>query len=290
MEQTETDNEAKGNGVNIAVGLLIAGLLFVFFPYDILNGLSLFGFEIRIENHSELGEFIGGITTPFLSTSAFILLYLTYKSQKKELSASRQILTRQSTITEKQLFESTFFNTLNLLNNIIQNVTFKEKPLFAEHTSYLSQYRGRECFKHLFNEYKQTYESHLNQWVTDNLFESASGENFLIPIKEGEKILSTSYKEFFDEYQAELGHYFRTLYNIIRYVKDNNSKNPKYYTNLVRAQLSTFEHLLLFYNCKSDFGTNFYPLIIEFSLLDNMPLDELLEPQHRQFYPEKAYE
>lgn len=277
-------------GVLIAITLLFIGLGSVFFPFNILDGLSFLGFQLTIDGYNDLGEFVGGISTPFLSTSAFILLYLTYKSQKKELSESRKILKKQSLIVEKQIFDTTFFNSLELLNNIIQNITYEqeqytglgvyEKPI---------QLRGRECFRHLYNDFQKVHEKKVHEWIDENMFEAAAGEHFKVPKESSEKIILTAYNEFFDTYQGEVGHYFRTLYNIIKYVKDNNLKTPKYYTNLVRAQLSSFEHLLLFYNCKSDYGSKFYPLIIEFSLLDNMPKDKVLEEIHLQFYPEEAY-
>ena len=90
---------------------------------------------------------------------------------------------------------------------------------------------------------------------------------------------------------SDLGHYFRTLYNIVKFVNDKQPHNPKYYTNLLRSQLSTYEHLLLFYNCQSVYGKErFKPLIIEYSLLDNLAISVLLDKEHKNFYPSKAYE
>lgn len=114
---------------------------------------------------------------------------------------------------------------------------------------------------------------------------------FDIPIKVKEDNANAAYKNFFEQNHSDLGHYFRTIYNIVKFINDGKPANPKYYTSLLRSQLSTYEHLLLFYNCQSKYGDKkFKPLIIQFSMLDNMSISELLDQEHKDFYPPKAYE
>jgi hypothetical protein len=73
-------------------------------------------------------------------------------------------------------------------------------------------------------------------------------------------------------------------------VKNSNVHDKHFYTNLVRAQLSSQELLLLFYNALSDFGNEkFKPLIEEFALLKTVPQNLLIDDTHHKFYANSAY-
>lgn len=62
------------------------------------------------------------------------------------------------------------------------------------------------------------------------------------------------------------------------------------YMNLLRAQLSDQELLLLFYNGLSPSGAAFKPLIEEWALLDNMPVIKLLDKSHSSLYENSAFD
>lgn len=93
---------------------------------------------------------------------------------------------------------------------------------------------------------------------------------------------------FWKKHQVELGHYFRYLYNVVRFVKESSFVDGPY-IRLVRAQLSDQESLLLFYNCiASEHGERFKALAEEFSLFDNMPKIRALKEGHLEFINERA--
>jgi hypothetical protein len=103
---------------------------------------------------------------------------------------------------------------------------------------------------------------------------------------------------------GELGHYFRNLYHLFKFVKDAESlkhsdgkieyQNTRRYTSLVRATLSQFELGLLFYNCASKLGSErFKPIVEEFGLLKNFNTDGLLKQEQDNIdkhYAKKAFE
>jgi hypothetical protein len=61
------------------------------------------------------------------------------------------------------------------------------------------------------------------------------------------------------------------------------------YTSILRAQLSDYELLWLFYNGISRNGKlKFKPLIEEYSLLKTIPINHLAHPDHRHLYNAKA--
>jgi len=111
--------------------------------------------------------------------------------------------------------------------------------------------------------------------------------------------VSEKYLPFYNRYQGVLGHYFRNLYHVIKFVKESEAlkdgdpvidyKNRRRYTSLVRASLSQFELALLFYNCVVPIGDKFKPLVEEFGLLENFAKNALLEPEHESLYNPKAF-
>ena len=88
-----------------------------------------------------------------------------------------------------------------------------------------------------------------------------------------------------------MSHYFRTLYHIIKFVDKSTIENKKQYTSIVRAQLSSYEQVMLFYNCLHDNGNEkFKPLIEKYSLFKNLDTSLIFNQQHLDEYEDSAYE
>lgn len=97
------------------------------------------------------------------------------------------------------------------------------------------------------------------------------------------------YNVFYKEHEHELGHYFRHLYHIIKFVDLSEVPDKRRYTSFVRAQLSSYESLMLFYNCLSSQGSaNFKPLVEKYGLLKHVPR-ALLQPVLLQLFKPSAY-
>jgi hypothetical protein len=80
----------------------------------------------------------------------------------------------------------------------------------------------------------------------------------------------------YTEYRDDLGHYFRVLYHIIVFTKRACPASPKFYTNIVRAQLSNSELILLAFNCAYGHGKEkLKSLMEEFEFFDNLDLEGL---------------
>ena len=258
-------------GLTISIGLLIVGILSIFIPYHLLNGLSIWNNSIQIGKYNELGDFIAGVTSPFISIAAFILLYLTYSSQKKELQESRKILLNQNLLINKQQFENTFFNLINLNNQIVSQIntytihrTTSSKEVKYEKSTLIC----RECFVNFYESFRGIY---LN--ISSN---NSQSKNPVFSKKVD--LIDYAYFEFFKDRESDLGHYFRNLYHIIKFVDNSNTANKKEYTNILRAQLSTGELLLLYFNCLSRYGIKkFKPLVEKYSLLKSIDDHEELK-------------
>lgn len=173
--------------------------------------------------------FAGVIYAIFLQRKELFLQRKELEQTRAELEGQKLQLEAQNRTLQKQNFENTFFELLRSQNDIINSI-----DLVDENNKVT---RGRDCFAVFFKRYKRAWKRSVD----------SKGE-----IEDKQRINET-YLEFYNDNGSEFGHYFRTLYNIIKFVNASNIENKKFYTNLVRAQLSSFELALLFYNCLSQF-------------------------------------
>ena len=186
--------------------------------------------------------------------------------QREELIKTRLEFRQQNETLRKQRFENTFFNLMGLHNDIITALRFYRMG---------QEFAGRESFRHLYQEFQTCY---------SRVSEETPGAS------EDEKIRS-AYIRFFGSWQTYTGHYFRTLYNIVKFVKNSDSDSKQMYMNLLRAQLSVNELALLFYNGLSDLGRKkFKGLVEEFALLENLGEGVLLREDHKNLYARGAFE
>ncbi|KQO27992.1 putative phage abortive infection protein [Pseudomonas chengduensis] len=245
--------------------LVAATAVLLVFCVNLLSiGRSSFG---------EWGDFFGGVLNPILTFLTFMGLLITIVIQQTELKESRKEFKRsadalddQSKSLKKQNFESTFFQMLSLHNDIVNSIDLVEKE--SGNTT-----KGRDCFRVFYTRLARLYRETKNK-----------GKGKYPP----ESIAKLSYALFWKGHQAELGHYFRYLYNLIKFV-DESEFSEGLYIKLIRAQLSDQELFLLFYNSISDQGQKFRNYIEKYALFDNMPAIRILDKAHLKLYPEKAY-
>jgi hypothetical protein len=97
-----------------------------------------------------------------------------------------------------------------------------------------------------------------------------------------------SYKPF-QGHQGKLGHYFRHLYQLIKFVDSSEilTFEEKYdYVRIIRAQLSVYEQILIYYNSFASFGKVWIDqdYIVNYKLIKNIPiplLDFGIRPKER---------
>lgn len=252
---------------------------------------------INAEKFNQFGGFIAGVVGSIWSLASIILFYVTLKEQRKdfenntralnlqvralekqieefelqrnELQETRNIFQEQTITQHKQRFETTFFQLLNFHNLIVSgiDVNIKDEKII-----------GRDCFKHFYEKLKMA--------STNRAYRKHDDDSSKVDIIE-------MYYLLFDRDQSDLSHYFRHLYHIIKFVNNSNLsfEEQKNYTNFVRAQLSSYELIMLYYNGLSDYGSEkFKPLIEKFSILKNLNTDLILtEFKCEENYSENAF-
>lgn len=199
----------------------------------------------------QFGDFLGGILNPIFSFLALIGLLITIALQVRqlrisahELRSAEAALSAQSDATKIQNFETSFFQLLRLHNDAVNAIDLQSDDGRIT--------KGRDCFKVFVNR----LEKELRMDGGSKRYE----------------IFITQYELFYINHEHEIGHYFRLLYNIVKLVKLTDGIDKKQYTNILRAQLSSYELKLLFYNCISSWGKEkFKPLVEEFALLKTIP-------------------
>jgi len=258
--------------------LLAVSFIMLFFPYYILNGIGSRRYHVVIPEYNKLATFISGVTAPFLSLAAFILLYRTYKAQRLELADSKLMLKDQLSTMQKQRFETTFFSLLTLHNSIVNSIDLTVKPIqyvLGDRSSTPNEKKyGRDCFVTFYQGLKIAYHGE----------KKSHNEN-----EDELEIVKNAYFHFFSKHEYDLAHYFRTLYHLIKFIDQSEIQDKQRYVSLVRAQLSSHELLLLFYNCLSVVGTKFKPYMAKYHFLKNMNTDLLLDKSHEIFYDSSAY-
>ena len=97
-------------------------------------------------------------------------------------------------------------------------------------------------------------------------------------------------EKFYPLLNNELGHYFRTLYNVIKFIDNADVENKVFYSNILRARLSDNEVAILFYNGLSKYGREkFKPLIETYALLKNLNENQIFDKSLKQSYSLAAF-
>lgn len=248
----------------LAFCLILVGLLA--FAYWFING--------NTDELNKFGEYVGGAVTAIWSLAGLIIIYVAFLGQKQqilqqqkemlynryEIHLTREEMIEQNNTLRRQRFENTFFQMLNLHHQIINTIDIYHPN---------RNRKSRDAFKLIYEQFSEEMKNKR---------------------KDDFRITVDTYLKHYKRNQSDLGHYFRNLYHIIKLVKENDIEDKLRYTNLVRAQLSAYELLLLFYNCLSPNGKDkFKPLVEEFHLFKNMPPEELVYPLDKEQYINSAY-
>ncbi|RFB82347.1 hypothetical protein B5K08_32140 [Rhizobium leguminosarum bv. trifolii] len=258
IEPDEKDSRVALIGVAVVVLLFMAVIFFYAVTHD-----------WEKQHLGTLGDFLGGTLNPILTFLTFVGLIVTILFQQREIhegktEANALRIERQDdrTRAERQQFEATFFQMLNYHNSIVNSID-------VHRSSTKGTLTGRECFKFFYDELLNGYNGvHL----LDEMARSKS-----------------AYSGLWNVFQKDLAHYYRFLYNLIRFV--NQSKFPKTkYMRIVRAQLSDFEMAIIFYNVATTDRARFKEYIEFYTLFDNLPKSLLLNASHESFFEKSAFD
>lgn len=219
---------------------------------------------------SEFANFIYGTTAPLLTFISFLAVVFTLKTQKEQIQETRKDVERQNKTLSIQRFENTFFQMVNLHNDIVNSIIYEPSNL-----------RGRSTFIRISSHLKTIYINYKNKDI-----EQFNQKDEISKVR-------IAYKRFFEHNEDQLGHYFRNLYRILKFIDETDTKiitseEKKNYIGIIRAQLSSYELSVLLYNSLSIDGYNFLLLADTFNLFDNLNKDLLILPGHFGIFKNQA--
>jgi hypothetical protein len=231
--------------------------IIVFFINSFFNDFDKMG---------EWGDFFGGVLNPLLTFLTFMGLLITIMLQQKELQQSRKEFKGQKESLENQEFDNKFFQMLNLFNNIISTLKYKENYLVYFGSKENKTYEKREALKE----------------IKTKLVSQVEKEE-LITLKDFQQL----FDDINNKFDTTFKFYFINLYQILKYIDKNSTdeNSLKEYSNIVRAQLSKDELVLLFYNAmgvREYSGDNYKKLIEKYALFEHLRYNDLNETKNNK--------
>jgi len=224
----------------------------------------------------QFGDQFGAVNSLF-SGLAFVGLVYAILMQRYEIAIAKEELEKtkqliddqkksldiQNRQTKQQVFESTFFNMLNLLSNITDNIDIlnsQGKIISGKDIFNVLMYRLNEVFSQIY-------------------------------IKGEDDNYQKFYDRFYNKYSHEIDHYFRVMYSILSFVDSADLENRNnFYTKILRSQLSDPEIAIIFYNGLSDVGRRkFKPLIEKYGLLKGLKDRYVLDMELKEQYEASAF-
>ena len=179
------------------------------------------GKSIKISDLGSFGDFFGGVLNPIFSLLAFLALLTTIILQASELKSTRKELKKSAKAQQEQSESLKLQNEATKLQ-IFENTFFS---LLSEVNSLLDDFL-------MENKEKK---------IDENIEKSIKSE--IIHSKDKLK------EEFSNINNGLMKTYFIMLYQLLKYVDNNNIENKKFYKNIVRANLDNKILALLAINC-----------------------------------------
>lgn len=200
--------------------------------------------QITIEKLGTFGDSFGVLNTLF-SGLAFLGVAFSVWLQKKELDEARKQLAEERLHRDKASFETTFINLLGLYTQGASALKYECQGKELEGNAAFDQLATVICSEF------------YDDW-------------FYHPQRSAVAIYE---EKFSKRHHKILGHYFRTLYHVLKFIEQSSLSDDekKFYSNILRSQLTSSQLLLLFYNGLSKYGDKLKPLLISYKMFEQLP-------------------
>jgi hypothetical protein len=215
------------------------------------------------------GDAFGALNALF-SGMAFAGVVVTLYLQRKDIDDGQHEIARQQSEAARQKEESQFYNMLGLQQSVVQGFDLHKSAADGE-TSDLSSdiIRGRDCFKTWAAQLKSSHKKKVSVNGTTDL--------------------QWTYEFVWKKHRGDWSIYFRSLYNLFKFVSTSSHADKRWLGNVVRSLISDYELVILFYNCLSPKGEKFKKFANEFAIFDNLDPMLLLDPKHVLQLDKAAY-
>ncbi len=197
-----------------------------------------------------------------------------FEGQKAQFESQKLQFELQNETLIQQRFENTFFHLLTLHHEIVGSIADRktEKGEAVET-------RGRAVFASAYIPLKERYRN-----LKPDSLESQEALDADVDLIR--KQLSWFYRRF--------GPYFTNFYSIIEFVDNNKigyQEIKQFYINLLRAHLSGYELMFLYYYAVTAGDRDRYTELVEkYHLFTDLAQKDLLDPAHTRYFKKPAFE
>lgn len=228
-------------------GLWTAVVVSIFALLAFVLRLYKLGFASKPDEFGFFGDYVGGVIGALTGLISIVFLFITYQKQI-------EIFKEQQRQTELHQFEENFFHLLANFRTILPQLRNKSEK--TEGYDYIRSVRA------------------LLEQPIDEICKDETALTDLNALVTREKI-DKAYRLAFGAESDQLGHYFRSLYHLLKYIETHCKSEKKMYYDLVQAQMNTDELYLTCINGISSYGRKkLHPLLNYSSFLENLAIDE----------------
>lgn len=319
--------------------LCVALIFFIVFTLIfILNTTSLNSGPIASSIWGQYGDLIGGLIGTVVALVGVFLLYETLGQQRLALRRQEDFFIKQQ--VETRFFELVRIQRENvselkskgkvgreifirfrddfhdLFQKVLEKYPQNASPDKKENESvpkwykeitqvaYLILFYGVNNFSmpELKRKIQAIAKDRGGYYEIESLLDELEKEHKAVKEKNKEKGSVKKYLHY-DGQQSRLGHYFRHLFQTVKYINDQPpglfSYQEKYnYLKTLRAQLSTHEQAILFFNSLTELGAPWemglsdenYKLITKYNLIKNLPSGFTNQIDPKFYYPDVHFE
>lgn len=256
--------------------------------------------DIDKETIASFGAFIGGFVGVIFSVGTALLVYITYKSQREHLERQTEHINATEWNSKIQRFEDKFFRLLAIHESIKKDIELNSSDLYTGlNGQAISTYDYPKVFTEIANDFERFYDSPLEYpHIQFNVNNDDYHVDDIPDRGQYEDRIKYKYKFFFRHYEDVLGHYFRNVYHILKFIDKESEmlkqeaiandieeihKLRKFYIDIFRSQLTASERVMIFYNSFSFEKTK--KKLIKSRLLEDIKAN-LINSEHSTLYPE----
>jgi hypothetical protein len=273
---------------NIAKFLIIIAILLIFWFFS--NSENIFGNTYIPDNSKieHIQKFIVGIVMPLITLVTTLLLIKTFENNNLQNFSNNlfKLIDQNKKLLEGINKTTLAENILNVEENTeeYKNVNGSNETISATQNSILQEpikSNGKDFFDDICEKIALTHSS-----IEKQDFEYLKQIPLELQKKVGDKrkkeMLIIIYDYYFHIYQSDLGHYFRNLYHIVKYIDSSSitDDEKKLFIGILRSQLSNYELLLLAYNGLHTYGAKFYPYLEKYEILKSINNETQLPPEY----------
>jgi hypothetical protein len=227
--------------VGLSIFFAVVGLVAVFY-FIFSTPFNDWSWQPNSSLFSDYGSFIGGFAGSLFSLAGFVLLYLTLRAQQEDMNIQKRS-------AERDRFENRFFELLKIhkdnSNVIIQSIFESEDGIGF----------GEEAARRQWETTKKRGFEYLVKRINNHYEERRKSREVKEETKESKH--DTFLWVYNCEWRDSFGHYFRHLFLLVKFVVKRNDlsyEEKRDYLRIVRASLSTYEQVFLYYNWLADIG------------------------------------